>query len=98
MDVARRGSEGLALAADTEYDAIILDLMLPGMDGFEVCRSLRRDGIWVPILILSARDTVDDRVAGLDSGADDYLVKPFSYAELLARIRALVRGRRLGPG
>ncbi|MGA8924894.1 MAG: response regulator transcription factor, partial [Solirubrobacterales bacterium] len=71
--------------------AIVLDLMLPGIDGFEVCRRLREDGVWSPILMLTARDSVPDRVAGLDAGADDYLVKPFSYAELLARLRALAR-------
>ena len=74
-----------------EYDAIVLDLMLPGIDGFEVCRRLREDGVWSPILMLTARDAVRDRVAGLDGGADDYLTKPFSYAELLARLRALAR-------
>jgi two-component system OmpR family response regulator len=98
VDVVGNGSEALALAAESEYDAIILDLMLPGIGGLEVCRSLRRDGVWAPVLILSARDAVGDRVAGLDSGADDYLIKPFSYAELLARVRAMVRRRRLGPG
>ena len=79
------------MAGSTEYDAIVLDLMLPGIDGFEVCRRLRGDGVWAPILMLTARDGVDDRVAGLDGGADDYLTKPFSYAELLARLRALAR-------
>jgi two-component system OmpR family response regulator len=85
------------MAGSTEYDAIVLDLMLPGIDGFEVCRRLRDDGVASPILMLTARDGVPDRVAGLDAGADDYLVKPFSYAELLARLRALARrgdGRR----
>jgi two-component system OmpR family response regulator len=90
-DVAGDGEEGVARAEATEYDAIILDVMLPGMDGFEVCRRLRRDGVWAPILMLTARDAVKDRIAGLDEGADDYLTKPFSYAELLARLRALVR-------
>src|SRR3954453_19524878 len=79
------------MAAATEYDALILDVMLPGADGFEVCRELRAEGLWTPILMLTARDAVRDRVAGLDGGADDYLTKPFSYAELLARLRALVR-------
>jgi len=79
------------MAAATEYDAIVLDVMLPGIDGFEVCRRLRGEGVWSPIVMLTARDAVSDRVAGLDGGADDYLTKPFSYAELLARLRALVR-------
>jgi two-component system OmpR family response regulator len=90
-DVAGNGEDALGRAQATEYDAIILDLMLPGIDGFEVCRRLRKAGIWTPILMLTARDSVRDRVAGLDGGADDYLTKPFSYAELLARLRALVR-------
>jgi len=74
-----------------DYDAIVLDLMLPGIDGFETCRRLREDGVWAPVLMLTARDAVEDRVAGLDGGADDYLTKPFSYSELFARLRALVR-------
>ena len=90
-DVAATGEDALWMAEATEFDAIILDLMLPGIDGLEVCRKLRGAGVWSPILILTARDAVRDRVAGLDGGADDYLVKPFSYAELLARLRALVR-------
>ena len=90
-DVAARGEEALWMAEATEYDAIVLDVMLPGIDGFEVCHRLRGAQVWAPILILTARDAVRDRVAGLDGGADDYLVKPFSYAELLARLRALVR-------
>src|SRR5436305_12419426 len=90
-DVAANGEDALWMAAATEYDAIVLDVMLPGIDGFEVCSRLRADGIWSPILMLTARDAVRDRVAGLDAGADDYLTKPFSYAELLARLRALVR-------
>ncbi len=90
-DVAVKGEDALWMAGSTEYDAIVLDLMLPGIDGFEVCRRLRDDGVWSPILMLTARDGVPDRVAGLDAGADDYLVKPFSYAELLARLRALAR-------
>src|SRR3954452_14047049 len=90
-DVARSGEDALWMAAATPYDAIILDVMLPGTDGFDVCRRLRGDGVWAPILMLTARDAVRDRVAGLDAGADDYLTKPFSYAELLARLRALVR-------
>jgi two-component system OmpR family response regulator len=90
-DIAERGEDALWMAGSTEYDAIVLDLMLPGIDGFEVCRRLRDDRVWSPILMLTARDGVQDRVAGLDAGADDYLVKPFSYAELLARLRALAR-------
>ena len=90
-DVVTRGEDALYRAQATEYDAIILDLMLPGLDGLEVCRRLRGAGVWSPILILTARDAVEDRVAGLDGGADDYLTKPFSYAELLARLRALMR-------
>ena len=90
-DVAITGEDALWMAEATEYDAIVLDVMLPGIDGFEVCRRLRADGVWSPILMLTARDAIRDRVAGLDVGADDYLTKPFSYAELLARLRALVR-------
>jgi two-component system OmpR family response regulator len=85
------GVEGLWMAAEQEYDAIVLDLMLPGMDGFEVCRRLRAAERWAPVLMLTARDAVEDRVRGLDAGADDYLMKPFSFAELAARVRALVR-------
>jgi two-component system, OmpR family, response regulator len=95
-DIANKGEDALWMAGSTEYDAIVLDLMLPGIDGFEVCRRLRDDGVFSPILMLTARDGVADRVAGLDAGADDYLVKPFSYAELLARLRALAR--RAGNG
>ena len=91
VDLAGKGEDALWMAGATEYDAIVLDLMLPGIDGIEVCRRLRGDGVWSPILMLTARDGVPDRVEGLDSGADDYLVKPFSYAELLARLRALAR-------
>jgi two-component system OmpR family response regulator len=91
VDVAERGEDALWMAGSTEFDAIVLDLMLPGIDGLETCRRLRDDGVWAPVLILTARDAVSDRVAGLDHGADDYLVKPFSFAELLARLRALVR-------
>jgi len=90
-DVAIKGEDALWMGEATEYDAIILDVMLPGIDGFEVCRRLRASGVWAPILMLTARDAVRDRVAGLDGGADDYLTKPFSYAELLARLRALIR-------
>jgi two-component system, OmpR family, response regulator len=90
-DVAGGGEDALWMAGATDYDAIILDLMLPGIDGLETCRRLRRDGVWAPVLILTARDGVDERVNGLDGGADDYLTKPFSFAELLARLRALAR-------
>jgi two-component system OmpR family response regulator len=90
-DIARTGEEALWMARATPYDAIVLDVMLPGRNGLEVCRSLREGGVWSPILMLTARDGVEDKVAGLDSGADDYLSKPFSFAELLARLRALAR-------
>jgi two-component system, OmpR family, copper resistance phosphate regulon response regulator CusR len=88
---ASTGEEGLGLAANHEIDAIVLDLMLPGRDGMGILRELRSHGITKPILILSARDSVEDRVEGLDAGANDYLVKPFAFAELLARLRALLR-------
>jgi two-component system OmpR family response regulator len=90
-DVAGTGDDALWMAASTGYDAIVLDVMLPGANGFDVCRRLRESGVWSPVLMLTARDSVDDRVSGLDAGADDYLTKPFSFAELLARLRALVR-------
>jgi two-component system OmpR family response regulator len=90
-DVARTGQDALWMAQATPYDAIVLDVMLPDLDGFELCRELRENGVWTPVLMLTARDSVEDRVAGLDSGADDYLAKPFSFAELLARLRALTR-------
>jgi heavy metal response regulator len=91
VDVAHDGDEALDWPAVVDFDAIVLDIMLPGRDGIEVCRILRTRGVRTPILMLTARDTVEDRVAGLDSGADDYLVKPFAFAELLARLRALMR-------
>jgi DNA-binding response OmpR family regulator len=91
VDVAYDGQEGQDLAELTPYDLIILDVLLPIKDGFEVCRDLRRRRIHTPILLLTARDSVDDRVQGLDCGADDYLVKPFAMRELLARLRALLR-------
>jgi two-component system, OmpR family, response regulator len=90
-DVARTGEDAIDMARATPYDTIVLDVMLPGLDGFEVCQGLRASGVWTPILMLTARDGVEDRVAGLDAGADDYLIKPFSFAELLARLRALAR-------
>jgi two-component system OmpR family response regulator len=90
-DVAVSGEDALWMASAHDYDAIVLDVMLPGFTGFETCRRLRGNGVWAPVLMLTARDSVEDRVAGLDTGADDYLVKPFAFAELLARLRALVR-------
>jgi two-component system, OmpR family, response regulator len=91
VDVAVKGEDAMWMARATEYDAIVLDVMLPGIDGFETCRRLRSDDVWTPVLMLTARDDIGDRVTGLDTGADDYLVKPFSFAELLARLRALAR-------
>jgi two-component system, OmpR family, response regulator len=91
VDLAPTGSDALWAGAETPYDAIILDVMLPDLDGFEVCRQLRAAGHWSPVLMLTARTAVNDRVAGLDAGADDYLTKPFSFSELFARLRALVR-------
>src|SRR5689334_514535 len=90
-DVAGRGEDAIWMAAATEYSAILLDVMLPGIDGVETCRRLRAGGVRTPVLMLTARDAVEDRVAGLDGGADDYLVKPFAFDELLARLRALAR-------
>jgi two-component system OmpR family response regulator len=90
-DVAASGEDALWMTGSTDYDAIVLDVMLPGIDGFETCRRLRDQGVWVPVLMLTARDAIEDRVAGLDGGADDYLTKPFSFAELLARLRAIAR-------
>jgi two-component system, OmpR family, response regulator len=90
-DIAGRGEDAVWMAEAHDYDAIVLDVMLPGIDGFETCRRLRAAGVWAPVLMLTARDAVEDRVAGLDTGADDYLVKPFAFAELLARLRALAR-------
>jgi len=91
VDVASSGANGLWAATENEYDALVLDLMLPDMSGLDVCRQLRRAGRWMPVLILTARDGVPDRVAGLDAGADDYMVKPFAFSELFARLRALIR-------
>jgi two-component system, OmpR family, response regulator len=90
-DVTGRGEDALWMAPSAPYDAIVLDIMLPGIDGLETCRELRRHEIWTPVLMLTARDAIDDRVTGLDAGADDYLTKPFSFDELLARLRALTR-------
>ncbi|HEY2957960.1 MAG TPA: response regulator transcription factor [Actinomycetota bacterium] len=91
VDIALDGDEGLHMVTENDYDAIVLDVMLPGVDGLEVCRRLRARGRWAPVLMLTARDTVPDRIEGLDAGADDYLVKPFAFGELLARLRALIR-------
>jgi len=91
VDHAATGADALWMAQATELDGVVLDVMLPDLDGFEVCRRLRDAGVWVPIIMLTARDAVEDRVAGLDHGADDYLTKPFSLAELLARLRAQAR-------
>ncbi len=93
-DVAADGGEALELATIVEYDAIVLDVMLPEVTGFDVCRELRRREVWAPVLMLTALEAVHDRVAGLDSGADDYLTKPFALAELMARLRALARRGR----
>ena len=90
-DIASSGEDALWMADSTPFDAVVLDVVLPGIDGFEVCRTLRQRGVWAPIVMLTARGAVGDRVTGLDAGADDYLTKPFSFAELLARLRALTR-------
>src|SRR5438128_11035453 len=92
-DAVGTGEEALVFASAHAYDAIVLDALLPGIDGFETCRRLRAADVWSPVLMLTARDSVEDRVAGLDTGADDYLLKPFAFAELLARLRALPRRR-----
>ncbi len=91
VDVTGDGGDALWMAAEVPYDAIVLDVMLPGLDGFEVCRRLRAAGQWVPVVIVSARRSVEDRIRGLDAGADDYLAKPFKLTELAARLRALRR-------
>ena len=91
VDVCADGDDALRRSLDNEYDAIVLDVMLPGRDGFSVCREMRTHGRWAPILMLTARDAVEDRIRGLDAGADDYLVKPFAFGELLARVRAMMR-------
>src|SRR5262249_32078861 len=90
-DVAGTGEDALWMAEAADYDAIVLDVMLPGINGFDTCKRLRHQGVWTPVVMLTARDSIHDRVAGLDTGADDYLVKPFAFAELLARLRALTR-------
>ncbi len=91
VDLAATGEDAVGMARSCGYDAIVLDVILPGIDGFQTCHRLRVEGIWSPVLMLTARGALEDRVAGLDGGADDYLTKPFSFAELLARLRALVR-------
>ena len=91
VDLASTGEDAIWMATESEFDAILLDVMLPAADGFEVCRSIRREGCWAPVLMVTAKDAVGDRVRGLDAGADDYLTKPFSFEELLARLRALLR-------
>jgi two-component system OmpR family response regulator len=90
-DIASTGEDALWMSEAHDYDAIVLDVMLPGLDGFETCRTLRTRGVWAPVLMLTARNSIEDRVSGLDVGADDYLAKPFSFEELLARLRALHR-------
>jgi two-component system OmpR family response regulator len=90
-DLAATGEDALWMAMAAPYDAIVLDVMLPGIDGFVACRELRQRGVWTPVLMLTARDAIEDRIEGLDTGADDYLVKPFAFSELLARLRALAR-------
>jgi two-component system OmpR family response regulator len=96
VDIAADGETGLLMASASTYDAIVLDVMLPKLDGLDVCRRLRADAVWTPIIMLTARDGIGDRIAGLDHGADDYLIKPFSLGELSARLRALTR-RSLTP-
>ena len=96
VDLVRDGADGLHLATQVAYDLVILDVMLPGLDGWQVLQSLRKKGQEMPVLFLTARDQVEDRVKGLELGADDYLVKPFSFAELLARVRTILRRGRAG--
>jgi two-component system OmpR family response regulator len=91
VDIAANGEDALWASREVPYDAVLLDTMIPVLDGFEVCRRLREAGRWMPVMMLTARDSIDDRVRGLDAGADDYLPKPFSFAELFARLRALLR-------
>src|SRR4029453_8739636 len=95
VDVLTTGEDAVSMATEYDYDAIVLDVILPGIDGIEACRRIRQAGRGTPVLLLTARDAVRDRVLGLDAGADDYLTKPFSFDELLARLRALMRR---GPG
>ncbi len=96
VDVNNAGDEGYLMAAGTPYDALVVDIMLPGMDGITIIENLRRRGIHTPVLILSAKNTLDDKIRGLKSGGDDYITKPFSFAELLARLQALLRRSNLG--
>jgi DNA-binding response OmpR family regulator len=98
VDMVHNGEEGLAYARDADYDLIVLDRMLPGVDGVELCRRLRAEDVHTPVLMLTARGTIGDKVEGLNSGADDYLVKPFSFDELTARVRALLRRPRASVG
>ena len=93
VDISAHGVDALSMATEYDYDAIVLDLMIPGIDGVDVCTELRARRRWAPVLMLTARGSVQDRIRGLDAGADDYLVKPFAFGELLARLRALTRGR-----
>ena len=93
VDIAPTGEQAIEMAGTADYDSIVLDVMLPGIDGFETCRRLRAGAVWSPVIMLTALDSVQDRVTGLDTGADDYLVKPFAFAELLARLRAVARRR-----
>ncbi len=93
VDIAADGETALAQAFVNDYDLVILDVVLPGKDGFKICRELRTNGLAIPVLMLTARDAIEDRIEGLDSGADDYLPKPFDFDELLARVRALLRRR-----
>ncbi len=94
VEVAADGEEGLARVEHGDHDAIVLDIKLPGLDGFEVCRRLRRADVWTPVLMLTALGDIQDRITGLDAGADDYLVKPFAFGELLSRVRAVIRRGR----
>jgi two-component system OmpR family response regulator len=91
VDVVTDGEDAVSRGIEYDYDAVVLDVMLPGLDGFSVCEALRSRGRWAPVLMLTARDAIEDRVRGLDVGADDYLIKPFAFGELLARLRALIR-------
>ncbi len=93
VDISADGLDALSMATEYEYDVIVLDLMIPGIDGVDVCSELRARGRWAPVLMLTARGSVQDRIRGLDAGADDYMLKPFVFGELLARLRSLIRGR-----
>src|ERR1035437_9966854 len=98
VEVVANGDDAVFWATEQHFDAIILDVMLPGMDGYAVCRELRSASVWTPVLMLTSRGAVEDRIAGLDAGADDYLIKPFAFGELLARLRALLRRPPLASG